>query len=841
MADKQERPIFKRSIFSWILRGDVSLQVVLLLLILAMVFLRVVPLEIQKRIVNDVLSENNLSMLVTYCSIYFGAVVLASSLKFLTNWVQTIIGQRALTEMRSELYRHILRLPLSFFRKTQPGSVVTSLVTELATAGNFIGMAIAIPLSNLLTLVAFAIYLIWLNPLLGVVTLSIYPIALFVVPKVQSGANKANKQRVEVTKQMASQITESVSGVHEVHAHGSFLNEEKKYNKINDNLRGIRIIWTLYRHGVKVTNNLFVGVGPVIVFILGGYLMMKGQMTLGSLVAFLSAQEKLYDPWKDLIDFYQVYQDASVRYGAVMQTFEESSEFKLEDESGSKSLGKEVEVQDLDFLTLDGITLLDQVNLKIGAGEHMALVGFSGSGKSTLAKVVGQLYNYSNGKVLLDGHQVNELSKKEIVENIGFVSQDPFIFSGTVDENLLYACRALSGSEGVEVVRQSEIEPSLDEKIQILQQVGLFVDVLRLGLNTVISTQFYPDLEEKIVRLRRSFQENFGQELAEYVEFYEEKNYLYHSSTMDNLIFGTPLDPDFASDKLAKNKKFLGFLDSCNLKIPLLETGSELIQQTVSILGDVPMEEVFFAQTPIRVEEYEHVVTVAKQLESVGVAQLENSDQKLVLNIALRFIPSKHKIIRLQPLLEKLILGGRAAFRSWCTEHAPDAVAFYSDAEYIRSQSILNNIFYGNLTTSSPKIDDRVNQCIVFLLVEEDLLEQIVQIGMNFDVGTRGDNLSGGQQQKLAIARVLLKQPTVLIMDEATSALDNKSQDRIHQVMATWKGDRTVISVIHRLDMLVHYDKVAVMKAGKIVESGKTEDLLADKGVLYELIRGKDT
>jgi ABC-type multidrug transport system fused ATPase/permease subunit len=662
-----------------------------------------------------------------------------------------------------------------------------------------------------------------------------------VIPKVQSGANKANKKRVNATKEMASQITESISGVHEVHAHGSFFTEEQKYNTIIDKLLNIRIIWTLYRQAVKVTNNLFVGFGPVIVFILGGYLIMKGEINLGALVAFLSAQEKLYDPWKDLINFYQVYQDASVRYASVMQSFGEESEFRLEKIPGSDAeIGNKVEIKNLDFVTPDGVKLLDQVNLTVEAGEHLALVGFSGSGKSILVKAIGQLYKYTGGSVLLGGNEVDELSKRDVVKKIGFVSQDPFIFTGTVDENLLYACKALSGMSVETSALAPDLEPSLDKKIQILQEVGLFVDILRLGLNTIIDHQAYPGLEEKVLILRQNFQKNFGRELAKYVEFYEDFNYLYHSSVMDNLIFGTPLNTRYASDKLVDNTEFLGFLDCCNLKKPLLETGSDLILQTVSILGSEPVEEVFLTQTPICAQEYSHGVKIARQLESLEVDELEDTEQKFILTTALRFVPSRHKILRLQPHLKEMILNGRNAFRQWCSKHAPGAVIFYSNAEYIRSQSILNNIFYGNLTTSSPKINDRVNQCAVFLLVEEDLLEQVVGIGMNFDVGNCGDNLSGGQQQKLSIARVLLKDPKLLIMDEATSALDNKSQDRIHKVMENWKGKRTVISVIHRLDMLGHYDKVAVMKTGKIVECGKTEDLLANKGVLHELIHGKD-
>jgi ABC-type bacteriocin/lantibiotic exporter with double-glycine peptidase domain len=103
-----------------------------------------------------------------------------------------------------------------------------------------------------------------------------------------------------------------------------------------------------------------------------------------------------------------------------------------------------------------------------------------------------------------------------------------------------------------------------------------------------------------------------------------------------------------------------------------------------------------------------------------------------------------------------------------------------------------------------------------------------------------GDRLSGGQKQKLAIARVLIKQPKIILMDEATSALDNKSQARIQRLMTTrWKGKRTVIAAVHRLDILNTFDKIAVMKAGKLVEYGTYQELIEQKGILHELIYGR--
>lgn len=212
----------------------------------------------------------------------------------------------------------------------------------------------------------------------------------------------------------------------------------------------------------------------------------------------------------------------------------------------------------------------------------------------------------------------------------------------------------------------------------------------------------------------------------------------------------------------------------------------------------------------------------------------------MLLETALRFIPARHKIVSFPQLLEDLILEGRALFKQRIHKDKPDAFSFYDISEYIYSQTILNNIFFGRSKTDKPRDQERVNKSIVRLLVEEDLLETILEIGSEFEVGDKGDNLSGGQKQKLAIARTLLKRPDILILDEATSALDNNSQARIQNLLETsWKGKSTIIAVVHRLDIIKNYDYIAVLKAGEIVEMGSYDELIKRKGMLYELEFGQ--
>jgi ABC-type multidrug transport system fused ATPase/permease subunit len=832
---KAETPIVKRSLFSWIFAGNLHLQLTLLLIIAVMVLARVVPLEMQKRIVNEAIKLRNIDMLLLYCGIYLGSVVFFSALKYATTIIQTIIAQRATAAMRKGLYHHILTLPLNFFRKTQPGTVVNALITELTIPGNFVGMAVASPVTNILTLLAFAGYLFWLNPLLAAVTLSIYPIVLFLVPILQRGVNRANKRRVDTARTLSSRIAESITGIHEIHGNGAYRIENRKYDTLVERLLKIRIIWSLFRFGVKSVNNFFTGLGPFLVFLLGGYLTIKGQLELGALVAFVSAQEKLYDPWKELIEFYQVYQDGKVNYTRTMQFFDVMPEHEIEPrDREALELDGSLEVRDLSFVTDSGIQLLEGVNLSLKPGEHLALVGFSGSGKSTLALCIGQLYKYTGGSVLIGEKEVSGLTKKDIINNLGIVAQNPFIFDGSLEENLLYSCKAKAAGNGQE---SKDDMPTLDDIIAVLHQTGIFVDVLRFGLNAVLEHGQNEELVDLIVRVRKNFQRDFGGELTDYVEFFNENKYLYYSSVAENLTFGAPNKNEFSEENLSKNAYFLKFLNTADLTRTLLSLGANLGRQTVDILGNLPPDTIFFEQSPIAAAELDDYKLIIERLKNKKLHELAEDDRRKLLELALRFTPGIHKMVALPDFLETLILEGRALFREHISAKDPDAFTFYQMAEYIYSESILNNIFFGHTTSTSQQGEELINQSIIALLIEEDLLEAIIEIGLHYEVGNKGDRLSGGQRQKLAIARIFLKAPKILIMDEATSALDNKSQTRIQNLIETrWKKKKTVISVAHRLDTIKNYDKVAVMKAGRVLELGAYDELMARKGALYELV-----
>ena len=256
--------------------------------------------------------------------------------------------------------------------------------------------------------------------------------------------------------------------------------------------------------------------------------------------------------------------------------------------------------------------------------------------------------------------------------------------------------------------------------------------------------------------------------LADHVEFFDKEKYLFYSTVAKNLTFGSANLDAFREHNLSKNPFFLGFLQKVALTEPLVALGTQICRQTVNILGELPPDAAFFEHSPIRADELHEYKILAEQLNKSSRLPADAGQSTMLLELALRFIPGRHKMVKLPDDLDRQIVAASQLFRKRISKVHPGAFSFYRKSDYIVSHTILNNLFFGNLKTTSPQIQDAINEQIVQLLIEEDLLETVLEIGLQFPVGTRGDRLSGGQRQKIAIAQAFLKNPGILIMDEAT-------------------------------------------------------------------------
>jgi len=826
-------PVVRRSLLSWVLlRAHRKHHLMLLGIVLLTVVMRLVPLEMQKRIVDEGILGKNARLLFIYCAVYLATFLSASALKYGINALQTIIGQRTLARMRQEMFGHILHLPYGFFRSTQSGAVIATLLTELATAGDFIGLAVAVPATNLLTLAAFGIYLFFLNPLLAAVSFSIYPVVVAVIPFLQKRVNRYNRKRVNATRRVSGKIGEVIDGLHEIKTGNAYAHEERRFTDLVDRLCQIRIVWNLYRLAVKVINNLLINFSRFLIFALGGYLALEGNLAIGSLVAFLSAQEKLYDPWKEMIRYYQAYQTAVVTYRRAMRTYDAIAEEADDDgEPDMQPLEGDVIVDQVSYRTGGGATLLRDISLELEAGSHLALVGASGSGKSTLAHCIVGLVPPSEGRITIGGRALTELSRAALSRTVAFVPQEPFVFRGTIGQNLYYPAEA-NRPTGPACFPQEQLHSC----IEVIQQVGFFVDVLGFGLDNALGDAACDELKDAIVAARKRLDEAMEDALAAHVERFDHRKFLRHASLGENLIFGRVLDQQtFGPRQLATQPQMAALLAESGLMDPLLDLGLNIVAEMAPHLRRPPVPEDMERLLPLDMEEIR--VGLGLLDRDSGLSDLRPAEEAVLLTVALAFIPCKAEHITLPQDLREGVVALRPDVRERLEREAPGAVSFYHPDHYIEEADILSNILFGRITTDHEDTRRRIREAIHRALIEKELLEAIVDIGLQHQVGTAGKNLSGGQRQKLAIARAFLKQPPVLVFDEATASLDRASQARVQDVLVEhWRGRSTLIAVIHRLDILPDYDRVAVMQDGRIVESGTYADLMAAKGALHALV-----
>ena len=842
--------ITQRPLFYWVLHRNRALQLFLLLIILISLVFRVIPLEMQKRIVNQAIQLKDLHLLFLYCGLYFGAVILAGISKYTINVLQMVIGQKILIELRTTLYHHVLQLPLQYYRGMQPGTVMSAMTAELNAIGYFLGGALAIPLTSLLTFLIFLGYMFMLNSRLALITMGLYAVELVVIPILQKRYNRLNRKRITTVRAMANVVNEAISGIHEIHANSSFVLEEQRLRTYILELYTLLKRLFIVKYGIKFSNNLFQSFGPFLLFLLGGYYAVMGDFTLGALVAFLSAHEKVYDPWKEIIEYYQSFQDARVRYSQIMEIFDLEPEYPLLPE-GRKPVqfsGK-IELQNASFTVGGRINLLNRISTSIRRGEQIAIVGFSGSGKSTLLLCMDQLYPLSAGTISYDGHNIETLSKADINNNITLISQKPFVFAGTIRDNLLYGVqsRALLDDEPL---------PDLSTQLRAIYDTGLEEDIIRFGFQTVLTRECCAPFKEKLLTIRHELANQLQREFSDVVEFYNIDKFLQYVSLRDNLIFGDCPTGKFDSVNLPENRPFMQLLKQTGLAEPFLHLGLTLAKETVQLLYECRNDEFFFRYTPMQQTEFkEYVELIDRNNDALPESR---KGQAMLYRLALRFIPGFHRVAVMDPSIEGRVVEARKLFlqnvvhlkMSSCTGKDSNAFCFLCEKidnsspfqpfcpnQYLYSRTLLENILFGEMKSRKSMGEELSN--LLYAMLAKDMLDDVLDVGLNFQVGSQGDRLSGGQKQKLAIARALLRNTPIILLDEATASLDNISQRRIQDVLDTRQQEgKTIVSVIHRLENAPRYDRILLLKNGLLVEEGTFSQLLSRKGLFFELVKG---
>ena len=391
--------------------------------------------------------ENTVVTLGSVIAVFAFVVVINYTSNFLQEMLVGRVAENVIIDLRRAMFSHLQKVSLSFMDKTEVGRIMSRLQSDTSTLQEFLETSV-FAIGDMVLLIGIIVTLLILNFDLGILTLSIVPI-LLIVRIFWLPYARAAFQRARETNSIANgALAESIHGVRTIQEQ---VRENVNYNLYADlcdlNRRTHLKAAKLAQINIPIVDTL-TGAAMAIIVIIGGQMVISSELALGVMVAFLFYVQRFFDPIRSLTIQYSMMQRAMVSGQHILEVLDVPEAIK--DAPNALILEQckgEVSFKNVNFAYASDTPVLTDINFSIGAGEKVAIVGPTGSGKSTIASLLRRFYDVNTGNVLIDGHDVRDLSQSTIGRHVAMVLQDPFLFSGTIFDNIRYANLEKSAKE----------------------------------------------------------------------------------------------------------------------------------------------------------------------------------------------------------------------------------------------------------------------------------------------------------------------------------------------------------------------------------------------------------
>ena len=808
-------------------------------------------------------------MLVGLCLAFLFAVALNGWFKLYINTYKGKLGERLLRRLRYELFDRVLRYPIAKSRQIKPSEVTSAIKDEVEPLGLFFGDAFSIPVFLGAQAVTGLLFLFLQSTMFGINTLAIVLFQAWIIPRLRRRLLVLGRARQAAARKLSGRIGEYVQGMDDVHLHGV---SNRARSNIWDMLRNILAIrFELYQRKfqVKFLNNFLIQLLAFLFYLIGGYLVITGRMDIGALVASIAAYKDLPAPIKGIIDWDQQRLLNQIRYE---QAIEDFASTEITPAERQKALDKPPSPIQEGY-AIHGLSLLDATDQPvlqdfsgaISRRETVAIVGNTDSGAEQLAEALARLLRSASGNITLDNMELDSLPEALTGRRVGYADSSTFFAGGSIKAALAetlpfdgdaapvleaqtsqthfkaYETEIISGSArtdddagSIEPPETWPDEALVPRLLTVMRCVGLYEDVLEYGLLRRVDAEGNEDIKATVMAARKEFAaEQANATATGAVEFFDPDAYNQQLTIGENLIFGTPIDPAFDDDNLPSNAMMRDILRKADLLSPLFDIGLEIARNNVELFGDLAEDSMLLQRSggPLP-EQLAMMRDAVERLTGKTAANVDEKDLEAMLGLAFAYCEAQTRFGLLDTPLEEKLLQTRHVVRKALEDKGEDAVAFHDPDRFNPSLSLLDNILFGRIDARRIGARERVLTVIKGLLEESGVSDSIFMIGLSFDIGTGGTNLSTNQAQKLKLARALLKGPDIVIINRALSALDIEERDRIidNVIALGMDGARREMGVICvPLDNkgLAAFDRVIMMEQGRITAEGAPKQIAA--------------
>lgn len=359
-----------------------------------------------------------------------------------------VVGQRALAGLRVRLFDKFHRLPLGYFDRRPLGDLMSRVVNDVGTLNQLFSQGFAQMVASSVGLTGIVVALLLLNPRLALATFSILPLMFLTTFLFTRRARAAFRRTRETAAEVVGGLQEEFAGIREAQAYGRERVNMERFRRRNATNRNANVqavgITSAFAPAIDVLSTL----GTAVVVGYGGLLVFRGELTVGYLAAFLIYVQQFYRPVQFISQGYAQFQASLAGAERIFSALSEEDE--PAEEPGALDLTAvegRVEFRQVSFAYEPGREVLRDVSFCVEPGRTVALVGRTGAGKTTIANLIPRFYDVTGGAVKVDGHDVRRLTRRSLRSHIATVPQDPFIFSGTVADNIGYGREGASREE----------------------------------------------------------------------------------------------------------------------------------------------------------------------------------------------------------------------------------------------------------------------------------------------------------------------------------------------------------------------------------------------------------
>lgn len=420
--------------------------------------------------------DNDTSVLFLVVGLALGATLIQAVTRQIFLVLSGRIGQDMLFELRRRVFRHFQKLSPSFHDEYTSGRVISRQTSDVDAIYEMLETGFDGLVTAALTLAGTTVLLLFLDLKLGLVALVCFPFLLALTNWFRKESAKTFRVTREKVALVIVHFVESMGGIRAVQGFRREARNQEIFDDVNDqyrvaNLRAFRL-FAWFMPGIKLIGNITISV----VLLYGAYLAFYGEVSVGVLAAFLLYLRGFFEPMQEISQFYNTFQSASAALEKLSGVLEEQPEVaEPATPTPLHDVGGQVRFEHVRFEYVDGVPVIPDLDLTVPAGQTIALVGTTGAGKTTIAKLVSRFYDPVSGRVLLEGVDLRDLDEPTLRDSIVMVTQENYMFGGTVADN----------------IRFGKPSASMDEVLRATKAIGAheFISALPDGYETDVANR----------------------------------------------------------------------------------------------------------------------------------------------------------------------------------------------------------------------------------------------------------------------------------------------------------------------------------------------------------------